>query len=677
MKFYTDEQITPTMLDIIKAAKQAVFGDEPVDFEPASAPGPGVLSFGKDARGGVRTLSLKQLAVASNAVSVLAEAFRLMRDGGSLPEPKIIRVPEWNAQAYIDEMLTRFDKPCVFDIENAPDESLLSIAVTYGGNQVVFLSHFEKVVQALGTHYYLIAHNGKYDQGVIRRQYGIKLPIWFDTMLARHVMHPTSQGRLGLKDLASTVLGISDYEADIKQYTSSGENADYSKIPKDRLAIYNGMDVYATFHLARQFLPLVQDNPAIWHAMSWSDALGDVENNQVKIDLDYLDVLEPVIKAEMEEAEALIPCNPRSPKQLLSLFHERGVFPKEKGKDSTSKAALEEIADTGPVDDFLPALMKYRKVSKQYSTYIKSYRLKHKDGFLRPTFNVHGTGSSRLSSSMPNAQNVPRDKKLRRIFIPREAGRVWIECDYAQAELRAQAILANDPAMIAAFQPDSADFFDALVPSAYPERFPTLETYLEYEDAECDGDEKDYRAKLKGVVYGLNFGRGARAIAKSLEMPDAEAQQIINGFMGAYPDWAEWREHVMHAATSGEDMHLLTAWTGYQFEREIITGRNRASVERSALSFMPQATVAGLCTTAVANVNRRLKAEYPEAYLVLAVHDAIYIDCPAEVAEPVCGLVQYEMEQIGRDVFGKTVIFSAEPKVLETWGGDRNVMVAK
>ena len=994
MKFHTKDLLTPTALDIIKAARQEVFGG-PVKFTPA-VPGPGVLGFGVDS--GVRTLSVAQIVTGANAFSTLVEALMLYRDGCTLPEPRIIDVTD--AEPYLAEMRTKFDQPVVFDIEYDPHRVVLSIAVTYGGNQIVFTDHFREVTEILATHYYVCAHGGKADQGTLRDAYGIKVPIWFDTMTARHALHPASQGHLTLKELAQRILGIPDWESDIKQFTGSGENADYSKIPHDNLVQYNGMDVYATWHLMARLLPLVQDERVFWYEMTANyDMLSDVEYNRVRIDVPYTQALSQTFTDESVEVLATLrevtgneKFNPNSPKQVGEALAAMGV-----ATPDTKASTLTMLMEHDQGVEFIKPLLQYRSLTKLNSTYCISLLHKQTDGFVRAEFNTEGTSSGRLSGRKPNLQNIPRDKRLRGMFIAHSPEDVLIEVDYMQAELRAQAILSGDPYMIAAFQPDSPDFFDGLIPHAFPERFPDLDTYLSYEEQKCGGDEKDYRAKLKGCVplttkiltqrgwlnhnevrigdmtpglvsngvtawtrinaihhwdskpvyrmgharwsvevtdnhrwavantdtmykhndysftmqetkdiklksssllvagrvnqpdredltvaevrilawiasdgylkiseltgitsqaggrrqafngsicqaktpyvkeirdllesngldfredtkpgvnydthhtfylrspylrelyrraglddenyekfvlslgtaqreaflevfchaeghvdatgtwlitqnvgskhdsvvlcatllgyrvtsvvhtkgtrcrrirlnkvshvgmtngnleylrdapvwcvttdlgtwtahdgdkafvtgncvYGLNFGRGAAAIGLSLKLPIDIAQDIIDAFMQAYPVWACWREDVMDAAVNSEARDMLTAFTGHHFEAEVITGRNKSAVQRSALSYLPQSTVGGLCTTAAINVNRRLKAEYPSAKMVMLIHDAIYVNCKRELAEDIGAMVSYEMEKVGRDVFGDTVLFTAEPGYSYRWG---------
>lgn len=670
IKFAAEQRISPLARDILKQAARAVYGDEEVKMKKVPI-GPGVLGFG--VKGGILALSPKQICSVPNAISSLMQSFNLYRNG--LPKKEFVyNVVETFAdfQATLFWMEANgFDKPCCVDIENAPDRTLLSISVTYGQEIVVFPlefmygNHLKRLVEVLAGHYYIIGANWKYDAGVLLDATGIKVPVWFDTMLANHSLYPAATGQHDLKSMAQRLLGVPDWDKELHKFTGTGKKADFRKAPPEMLYKYNAYDVFYTFQIYEYMLPLVAEHLPFWTEVYWANGFIDIEAYRVRLDIDYVQRLSDVLKEEADEQLARLPegLNPNSPQQIKAYLHSKAVMVRD-----TTADTLEAIQDDERVSEFVKPLLKYRKVMRQRVTYCESYLEKERDGFIRPTVNVHGTGSGRMSGSDPNVQNVPRDKKIRKCFIARQPGWVRIECDYAQAELRLQAILSGDPAMIAAFQPDSHDFFDLIIPQAFPERFPTVQAYLDYEEAECDGDEKDYRAKLKGVVYGLNFGRGARAIGLDLEMPASEAQKIIDAFLATYPVYAVWRQEIMQAAVDPEKADMLTGPYGLQFLAEVVTDANRGSLQRSALSFLPQNGVSFLCTTAAVRSNYRLRREGMQAMVNMVVHDAVYIDCPMSERDYAMQVVQEEMEKIGTETYGNVVLFAAEPAWFTRWG---------
>lgn len=678
IRFHAEQNMGPQVKDILGLAVRSVFGDEKVKFRKVEKPEPGVLCFGT--RGGIRTLSPKQIVTAPNALTVLTQSLMLVRYGVQIPEfnYKVVETEEqfWDTLKWMRQH--GFDAPVCVDIENAPDRSLLSVAVTYGQEVVVFSKHFVQagyayaLAEVLSMHYYIVGANWKYDAGVILDYTGIKLPVWFDTMLAHHSLHPSATGQHDLKTMAERTLGIPDWDKELKKHTGSGDNADFSKAPRDMLYKYNAYDVFYTFLLFRHYLPLVEFHQAFWQEVAWANGFIDIEANRVKVDVDYVADYRDALIEEENENLALLPdgLNPNSPMQIKAYLHSKGVM-----VTSTDAKMLAKIKDDERVSDFVKPLLAYRKVNKKRSTYADAYLRFEREGFIRPTINIHGTSSGRMSGSKPNLQNIPREKEVRHCFIARGEGRVLIETDYAQAELRIQAVLSGDPDMIAAFQPGAGDYFDLLMPSVFPNDFPDVQAYKDLKAID-KARAKEYRAKLKGVVYGLNFGRGPAAIAEAVNeeskgdgdpMTKDEAQAIIDRFLDGYPRYKAWRQEVEEAAIDPDHRDFLTGPYGLQFDSEVITYRNADSIVRSALSFLPQNCVSYLCTTAAVRTNYRLKREYPEALVVLAVHDAIYVDAPLDIAEEVGKIVQEEMEGIGRETYGDTVPFAAEPEWSYRW----------
>ena len=74
----------------------------------------------------------------------------------------------------------------------------------------------------------------------------------------------------------------------------------------------------------------------------------------------------------------------------------------------------------------------------------------------------------------------------------------------------------------------------------------------------------------------------------------------------------------------------------------------RSFGERVALNMPIQGTAADVMKLAMVAADRRLKAELPEARLVLQVHDELIVECPEAQAETAAKLLEEEMEHVVR-----------------------------
>lgn len=166
--------------------------------------------------------------------------------------------------------------------------------------------------------------------------------------------------------------------------------------------------------------------------------------------------------------------NPNSTPMLAALFYDDWRLPilgtsEKTGEASTDDDVLRALIHAKILTDaqlkVILLLRRYRKVSKELSTYIvklrpwNSYRIDRegnlvggltgKDGRVHPNFNTTTPSTGRISSSDPNAQNFP--KALRKIIVPMP-GHTFVGADYDQIELRLVSAIAGVSAYLEAFR---------------------------------------------------------------------------------------------------------------------------------------------------------------------------------------------------------------------------------
>ena len=89
----------------------------------------------------------------------------------------------------------------------------------------------------------------------------------------------------------------------------------------------------------------------------------------------------------------------------------------------------------------------------------------------------------------------------------------------------------------------------------------------------------------------------------------------------------------------------------------------RQGAERIALNTPIQGTAADLIKLAMIRVHRALQTQYPEATLLLQVHDELIVECPEEIASEVAAMISQEMEQVA----SLNVPLVAEAKWGKSW----------
>ena len=661
IRYYTEAKFTPTFVDVLKGAKRYAFGDAEVEFEQVDQPGAGVLCFGTGLVGHLMPTA-KILTMSADGLSLLVRGLKIAAGTIPLPAPKQARVIESVAE------LDALGEHIVVDIETRgdidgprADLELLCIGIWDGSDMPIMLVPADlctsKELSEFLTGRKIICHNSAFDVAVLNALLGTRLRPNADTMVLHYAMHPASKSH-GLKDLARYYLGVDDWDHDLEQYTGKGKSKDYGKIPKDILYRYCALDVYYTGLLLVALTEEATEDSKRFYGQRMKDnnLLIEIEEGPgVFIDVPYFERLYDNMQADLDSLRSktaqitgVQTFNPGSHVQVKAYLASAGIEVK-----STEAKELEKFKG----DPFIDALLEYKKTLKTRG-FVKTFLEKNVNGYLRPQFKIARTTTGRLASANVNIQQIPREGPVKRGIIA-PTGYKIVTADYSQVELRVMAVLSGDKEMQKHFQPDSSDFFDALMPSAFPDLFPTLDAYGAYK-AEHGGKDKVYRTVVKQIIYGLSYARGAAAIAESIGQDRDYAQGIIDNIFTAYPQWGQWRETIKEQAVKGE----LTAWTGMPFEAEIVHWRNRAELERSGLSFMPQHHANQLMLNGARRVHESLNGR---GWIHAIVHDAAYLYVKEEHAEEVACELEAALVESGREFFGDAVVFAAEPEIGNNW----------
>lgn len=327
--------------------------------------------------------------------------------------------------------------------------------------------------------------------------------------------------------------------------------------------------------------------------------------------------------------------NIQSPKQLGSVLFERLMLPagkKTKTGWSTNAAVLDKLRGKHPI---IEQILDYRTLTKLKSTYADGL-LKEisADGRIHTNFQMTVTATGRLSSTEPNLQNIPVRRELgaqiRKMFVA-SPGRVLVDADYSQIELRLLAHIANDETMIAAFR--SGEDIHAVTASQVF-GVPLAEvTPLQ-------------RSHAKAVNFGIVYGISAFSLAQDIGVFQSEAKAYMDSYFAKYHGVRAYMTRVVEQAKA--DGYVTTLF-GRRRDLPELKSSNfnlRSFGERVALNMPIQGTAADIIKAAMVRVDARMRAEHLQARLLLQVHDELIVECPAEEAETVKAILTEEMEHV-------------------------------
>lgn len=548
---------------------------------------------------------------------------------------------------------------------------LLCVGVAYARDRIVVFGEGacadESVRDAMADAFSvskLVGQNGKFDLAGVNPVIG-SVRLWFDTMLASYCMDERA-GVHGLEYNGTELLGAPMYKNDVKQYVGKGDG--YGVIPRPILYKYNATDVAVTWDLWIYFtdrLEVLGLRELHDFLVMVSNELIFLELNGLAVDREYAYTLsEQYTKslAVIEENlnQILIDAgyqkiNPRSPIQVKAALLFLRVRVASTDED-TLKTIIEKVADPDkPVTKFCETLLLHRREAKMFGTYVKGTIKRLYRGRVYPTFLLHGTTTGRLACRNPNLQNVPRESAIKRLFIPGRPENVFVQADYAQAELRVLTWLAQDEYFRELLNDDSRDFFDELTPRLYRTN-PTKEQL-------GDAAWKELRIRVKAFVYGLGYGRKHFSIAAEFKMSDKEALEMKNNFFALIPGIADWQQRIKQQVAAGDD--LINPF-GRHRRFHLITQENWDSVQNEALAFLPQSTSSDVCLRAMVGVRRELRGS--GAFIRNIVHDSILVDSPPDMADDVARILDHHMVASGEELVGDYVKFKTDYKIGKNWG---------
>ena len=456
-------------------------------------------------------------------------------------------------------------------------------------------------------------------------------PVPLDLMLYAYLLRP-GEGQSSVRGLALTLLGKSaPEETPAAHLTAELEPVLRAKVREaGEEELLDGVE-----------LPLVP-------------VLFAMERTGFGIDRAGMIALGETLDAEAKEKAEKIyelanhPFNILSPKQLGTvLFEELGLKGGKKTKTgySTGADVLEGLRYAHPI---VSEILAYRQLTKLHSTYAVGLlaAADHNDR-IHTDFKQAQTATGRLSSAEPNLQNIPVRTELgrlfRRLFVARK-GRVLVDADYSQIELRLLAHVSGDETMLAAFH-NGADVHTSTAASVFhvPEDMVTPEM----------------RKRAKAVNFGIMYGIGPFSLSQDLGIPMREAKEYIDAYKAHFPKIGEYLEKTIADATETGYTETIFHRRRYIPELRSVNKMTQAFGRRIAMNAPIQGSSADIMKIAMIRVFRRLKTEIPTADLVMQVHDELIVECDQSDMVLVSKLLQDEMQNAATLSLPLTVDVSA------------------
>ncbi len=371
--------------------------------------------------------------------------------------------------------------------------------------------------------------------------------------------------------------------------------------------------------------------------------LARMEYEGIKLDTKYLADFAVEIDDAISDLEQQIygfadeEFNIASPGQLAEILFTKLNLPKQgikKGKTGYSTAAseLDKLRGKHPIIDLIT---QFREVSKLKNTYVDTLpKQVDENSRVHTTFRLTIAQTGRLSSNDPNLQNIPTrtdlGRRIRTAFVAGK-GKAFISADYSQFELRLAAVMAEDAELVGMFN-NGADIHNTTAAQVY--------------GREIEDVTKNMRRAAKVINFGILYGMSPHGLAVAANMTYEQAMHFIEKYKELRKPLFDYMDRIKDFAR--KEGYVETIF-GRRRPMPDIHSSNfmvRSGAERAAINMPIQGTEADLMKLAMIEVDKKMREQYPEAKMLLQIHDSILVEADEKDAKPIAKMLRETMETI-------------------------------
>lgn len=510
-----------------------------------------------------------------------------------------------------------------------------------------------------------------------------------DIGLAAHVLDSAKFLRASLGDLQDVFLGTNVMEQ--KRLFSGREKGDMlyqMKEDRDSYNKYAAMDAIGTHEVAKKIKEeFMKDRKSAFYYVHLAHpvttkVLYDMETNGFLIDVDKIDdtlkEVDTLLKDKVETVKGLCPnaildkygdnfklSRTAILRDLLFSYYDAdgklvnigyGLEPQKLSGStkmpSCDKESLQLLAE-GSIPKEVSTILDAYTTWKQYHTLKTRYLAKlryytDKGNRVHSSFSLGATSTGRSASKDPNIQNIPKRGEIapviRRLFIAPK-GRVLLESDYSQSELRMVAYIADEYTMKKLIK-EGVD----------------LHTYVAENILNTSADEIEdlelARYKAKALNFGLIYGMGPNGLRRSAHldygvyMSEREARKYRENYFERFNLLPYWHNSVRQELREKGYVTSIYGRKRYFPEMSSPDASVRAQAERIGINYLVQGPNSDTNYLAALQILEDPNYNREEIRLIDAVHDSLIFEIDEDKVDKYARLIKYHQEHVDTRKFG-------------------------
>ncbi len=497
--------------------------------------------------------------------------------------------------------------------------------------------------------HHIVGHNIKFDMAVVKKNFGLEIANYSDTLIFAWLENPSSILNLDFqikKNFNYTTIKFEDIV---------NKDDTFASVPIDIATKYGVQDSVCSLALYYHFINTLDTNLiniAEKVEFPFIRVLADMECNGIGIDLSFFNELKLELESKIKNVSSIIynitgnEFNINSTKQLGDvLFNQlnlkKGRILKSSGY-STDEKTLDSLIDSHPVISYI---LEYRELNKLLSTYVIPIINLNVNHRIYTSFIQTGTSTGRLSSRNPNLQNIPVKtdigRKIRYGFVAR-GGYSLISADYSQIELRLLAHFSQDKNLVEAF---------------INEKDIHLETAVKIFGESL---AKDNRNIAKSINFGLIYGMGVKKLAQTLHISQSKSKEYIDSYFESFPTVRDYlqsqQDFILH---NGYSSTLLGRHRIFNFSN--IAEYEKMAFLREGVNSIFQGSAADLIKLSMNKCFERFR--YMDVKLLVQVHDELIF----EVKDEDIDVVSKEISDIMNNIYTLRVPLKCGISIGKRW----------